>query len=69
MSHVTVDSAMCQGHARCTILAPEIFDVDDGGKAFVILDPVPEELRPMGEEAILTCPEGAISATDSGPSA
>jgi ferredoxin len=58
--HVTIDLAKCQGHGRCAILAPEVFDVDDLGKARVTADPVPEESRAAVEEAAFSCPEGAI---------
>lgn len=37
---VNVDADKCQGHNRCDSLAPELFDVDDLGTAFVIGDGV-----------------------------
>jgi ferredoxin len=59
--HVSIDLAKCQGHGRCAILAPEVFDVDDLGKAKVIANPVPEEARAAVAEAVFSCPEGAIT--------
>ena len=35
---VTVDANLCQGHARCYAIAPELFDVDDYGLSTVIGD-------------------------------
>ena len=35
---VTVDSDKCQGHNRCYALAPDVFDVDDLGFAFVKIE-------------------------------
>ena len=35
---VHIDSERCQGHNRCYALAPELFDVDDYGTAFVLGD-------------------------------
>jgi len=58
---VSIDLPKCQGHGRCAIIAPEVFDVDDLGKATVIADPVPEESRAAVEEAAFSCPEGAIT--------
>lgn len=61
MVHVSVDSARCQGHARCYAFAPDIFDFDDEGYAFIPesksdYDEMPEELR----LAVANCPERAI---------
>jgi ferredoxin len=62
---VQIDSEKCQGHNRCYALAPELFDVDDYGSAFVLNDGVvPAELRDKARLAIANCPEFAISATD-----
>ena len=60
---VSIDTAKCQGHSRCAIIAPDVFDVDDLGKARVLLDPCPEEFRPAAEEAAFSCPETAITAS------
>jgi ferredoxin len=58
---VRIDTARCQGHGRCAIVAPEVFDVDDLGKGRVLLDPCPEEFRAVAEEAEFSCPETAIA--------
>ncbi len=61
MFTVTVDAERCQGHARCLAFAPEVFDFDDEGYAFV-----PEENQRFAElpenvrKAISSCPERAI---------
>ena len=57
-------STACQGHGRCYTLAPQLLDSDDEG--FVTIrggDPVevPDELLPLAEEVVGTCPESAIS--------
>jgi ferredoxin len=61
--HVSIDSAKCQGHGRCAIIAADVFDVDDLGKGTVMLDPCPEEFRAEAEEAAFSCPESAITVT------
>ena len=59
---VTVDQSRCQGHALCVMHAPELFDLDDGGHAFVVADPVPDGLDEAAYQAEAGCPEEAITA-------
>jgi ferredoxin len=60
---VRIDAAKCQGHGRCAIIAPDVFDTDDSGYGTVLLDPCSEELRAAAEEAVLSCPESAITVS------
>lgn len=62
---VSINKTRCQGHGRCAVISPEVFDVDDLGKGKVLLDPCPEEFRGAAEEAVLSCPETAISISPS----
>ncbi len=57
----TVDPDRCQGHARCWEICPEVFDLDDEGHASVIVDVVPVELEDKARQAVINCPERAIS--------
>jgi ferredoxin len=58
---VEVDAARCQGHGRCTALAPELFELDALGDAFVVGDgAVPAELEAKARLAKANCPEFAI---------
>ncbi len=57
----TIDRDRCQGHGRCALIAPEVFDVDDAGLGEVLVDPVPEAAVADVREAVLSCPESAIS--------
>jgi ferredoxin len=60
--HVRIEADKCQGHNRCYALAPELFDVDDYGQAFVIGDgTVPTGLEDKARLAVANCPEYAIS--------
>jgi ferredoxin len=62
---IKVDADKCQGHNRCYALAPELFDVDDYGTAFVIGDgSVAPELEDKARLAIANCPEFAISIVE-----
>ena len=62
---VEVASELCQGHNRCYVLAPELFDVDDFGSAIVrgegIVTP---DLEQKAKLAVANCPEYAIRITD-----
>ena len=55
----------CQGHNRCYLLAPELFDVDDEGYAILLVEgDVPAELEDKARLAADNCPEYAISLVD-----
>jgi ferredoxin len=57
------DRQACQGHNRCHLLAPEIFDVDDDGYAVLrITGEIPVELEDKAQLCIDNCPEYAITS-------
>jgi ferredoxin len=58
---VTIDGDKCQGHGRCSLISPTVFDVDDYGNGLVLVDEVPEDEVDDVEEAVMSCPENAIS--------
>jgi ferredoxin len=64
VTHVTINGARCQGHGRCALIAPSLFDLDDSGQGLVLLDPVPGADLPDVEEAMLSCPEQAIALAE-----
>lgn len=57
----TVDPDRCQGHARCWEICPEVFSLDEEGHAFVSADVVPPELEAQARQAVINCPERAIT--------
>jgi ferredoxin len=62
---VSVDPEKCQGHNRCYALAPDVFDVDDMGYAFVLIaGDLPPELEEGARAGALNCPEYAIAITE-----
>lgn len=64
---VQIDPLRCQGHNRCIALAPELFDVDDYGKASMLGDgAVPSNLVDKARLAVANCPEFAISLDETG---
>ena len=63
--NVHVNQEKCQGHNRCYMLAPELFDVDDMGTAFELHGgAVPAELEDRARLAFDNCPEFAIEITE-----
>ena len=55
----------CQGHNRCYMLAPELFDVDDEGYAILLVEgEVPDELQEKAQLTVDNCPEYAIEISD-----
>jgi ferredoxin len=61
---VTINDERCQGHGRCALIAPQLFDVDESGLGFVRVDVISDADRPDVEEAVLSCPENAIALDD-----
>lgn len=62
---VHVDVSKCQGHNRCVVVAPGLFEIDEMGTA----SPVGDGQIPAGREAdaqlaVENCPEYAVSVTD-----
>lgn len=58
---IDYDREACQGHNRCYLLAPEVFDVDDEGYAVLrISGDVPPDLEEKARLAVDNCPEFAI---------
>lgn len=58
---LSIDPDKCSGHARCVARAPDLFDVDDEGVSFVLVDEVGPELAEDARKAVDVCPERAIS--------
>ncbi len=58
---VSIDPEVCQGHARCWEICPEVFELDDEGYGSVIVEVVPAELEAKAADAVANCPERAIS--------
>jgi ferredoxin len=61
---IVVDRHACEGNARCSDVAPEIFEVRDDDKSFVKLENPPAALQEKLKLAIKLCPRQAISVED-----
>lgn len=61
---VQVDLQICEGNAVCMKVAPEVFEVRDDDKAYVLCDPIPEDLRAKVEAAVRRCPRRALALVE-----
>ncbi len=63
---VEADLSACQGYVCCVMAAPEVFDTDDdSGKVILLTGEPGEELRAKVEQAVRSCPSGALRLADS----
>jgi ferredoxin len=58
---IVVDFDKCKSNAVCMGIAPDVFEVRDDDYLYLLQEEPPEELRPKMEEAVQSCPTGAIS--------
>ncbi len=58
---IEFDRTRCAGHARCNVLAPDVYPLDDAGYNAVEDMAVPAELQEQAVAGARTCPEQAIS--------
>ncbi len=56
-----VDQELCIGCGVCPSVAPSIFDMNDDGKAYPIVDEAPAGDEDVAEEAVESCPVAAIT--------
>lgn len=56
-----VDKETCIGCGLCPSICPEVFEMDDDGKAKAIADSVPEKCVDEAKDAESSCPVNAIS--------
>ncbi|WP_241385673.1 ferredoxin [Rhodococcus sp. CH91] len=57
---IEADLDLCQGHAMCSMEAPDVFAVAKRGEVEILLDPVPDGMRPAVEDAVKYCPTQAL---------
>ena len=58
---VIVDADLCEGHALCVAAAPDVFEMGDDEKAYVLPVELSEDILKQVDDAILRCPVQAIS--------
>jgi ferredoxin len=64
---IAADRDVCIGAGMCVLVAPKLFDQDvDEGLVVVLSDPVAAEDLSAAEEAVSSCPSGALSLVHEG---
>ncbi len=58
---VVVDYDVCTSNAVCMGILPSVFEVRDDGFLYLLDEHPAEALRPQLQEAVQSCPTGAIS--------
>ena len=67
---VIANHQLCQGHARCEDLCPEVFATDAvEGKVVIVMDQIPAAIEDKVRLAVRNCPEGALRVTRKDPAA
>jgi ferredoxin len=61
---VVVDFALCESNALCVDVAPEVFEIRDDDRLYVLNETPPEELRAKVLAAARVCPKQAIKIKD-----
>jgi ferredoxin len=62
---VHVDQLKCQGHNRCVVLAPDLFEVDEFGTASALgSGEVPPGREEAARLAVDNCPEYAVTIVE-----
>jgi ferredoxin len=62
--HIRLDADRCQGHGRCYVLAPDLFDADDYGHCVLLVDEVPAGREDDARTGVENCPEQALALED-----
>jgi ferredoxin len=58
---IVLDSERCQGHGRCYVLAPDLFDADEYGHCVVLTPEVPPHKEEEARTGVDNCPEQALT--------
>lgn len=56
-----VDRIRCDGHGLCAEILPELIRLDDWGYPIFAPGPVPDQLLPLAQKAVETCPVLALA--------
>jgi ferredoxin len=58
---IRLDVDRCQGHGRCYVLAPDLFDADEYGHCVLLVEEVPDGRQDDARTGVENCPEQALS--------
>jgi len=57
---VRIDPDRCEGHGKCAIAAPAVFELRDDDLSHVLVDDIAESERENVKNAVRLCPRQAI---------
>ena len=57
---IIVDTDLCEANALCMGSCPEVFRVEEDDTLTILMQEIPESLRPQVEEAVRMCPRQAL---------
>jgi ferredoxin len=57
---VVVDHNLCEGNGRCVEVAPQVFELRDDDRSYVLTQSSPQDLRTKIQLAVTLCPRQAI---------
>jgi ferredoxin len=63
---VVVDRDACESNALCVAFAPDVFELREDDRVYLLQGSLSEERRPKVEEAVRRCPKAALSITEEG---
>ena len=58
---IVADPDLCEGHAQCCALAPDVFKLDPEFSMYLAVDEVQEEQLPAVQAAVHSCPRQALT--------
>ena len=65
MIKVIVDLTRCQGYGNCVSAAPRLFDINDDGQSYLLVDDLTQEHLGELRAAASVCPVSAIAVVTS----
>ena len=57
---VVVDHNLCEGNGRCVEVAPQVFELRDDDRSYVLTQSPPQDLRTKIQLTVTLCPRQAI---------
>jgi ferredoxin len=60
-THLTIDRIRCDGRGLCAEILPEVIRLDDWGYPIFAPGPVPDQLLPLAQRAVESCPVLALA--------
>jgi ferredoxin len=61
---IHADLDKCEGYANCIVAAPDVYDIDDDGKVFLLRTSVQDSERARVSESVRSCPASALSLAE-----